>query len=100
MPAKPLALLAFLAMMLALPMALPLSSAVPPFPSVFPAEAQAAPADPLAGVSEARRTPVVVATAKASPAVVICSTDEKSYFEMSCFTISRSIVGGAQNVVI
>jgi S1-C subfamily serine protease len=70
MPAKPLALLAFLAMMLALPMALPLSSAVPPFPSVFPTEAQAAPADPLAGVSEARRTPVVVATAKASPAVV------------------------------
>ena len=70
MPAKPLALLAFLAMMLALPMALPLSIAVPPFPSVFPTEAQAAPADPLAGVSEARRTPVVVATAKASPAVV------------------------------
>ena len=70
MPAKPLALLAFLAIILALPMALPLSSAVSPFPSVFSTEAKAAPADPLAGVSEARRTPVVVATAKASPAVV------------------------------
>lgn len=37
---------------------------------------------------------------RASPAVVICFTDERSYFEISCFTIMRSIVGGAQKVVI
>ena len=36
----------------------------------------------------------------ASPAVVICLTDEKSYLERSSLIIILSIVGGAQNVVI
>ena len=71
MPAKPLALLALLVLSLSLP--LPAGRA--PLQGAFLAAACAAPLpagrdDPLAGVSEARRTPVVVATAKASPAVV------------------------------
>ncbi|MBR4747609.1 MAG: trypsin-like peptidase domain-containing protein, partial [Desulfovibrio sp.] len=71
MPAKPLALLALLA--LSLPLPLPAGRA--PLQPAFLSAACAAPLQAgqdasLAGVSEARRTPVVVATAKASPAVV------------------------------
>ena len=32
--------------------------------------------------------------------VVMCLTDDRSYFVMSSLTIIRSIVGGAQNVVM